>query len=148
MRREEGKISLNFITLQTPQTSKKDKIHVGHIFILSAIHEIPSHLLVQLSSPTIHPCFYARLVVVQLLGTIVLVSVGEMLACVRRRVSRPKEESKYLRIILISVLTLNVVLVIHVLDLLLGVVLGLLSVYEIHSLGLSQFVDLGASEAN
>ncbi len=46
------------------------------------------------------------------------------------------------RIILISTLSINIVLIIHVLNIFLGVVLSLLTVDEIHSLGLGEFVDL------
>lgn len=53
-----------------------------------------------------------------------------------------------LRIILIGTMSFNVVLVIHVLNILLGVVLGLLAVDEVHSLGLSQLVDLSTGKAD
>ena len=53
-----------------------------------------------------------------------------------------------LRIILISILALDVVLVIHGLGVLLGVVLGLLTVDEVHSLGLGELVDLSTGQTD
>jgi hypothetical protein len=50
----------------------------------------------------------------------------------------------YSRVILISTLVLDVVLIVHVVDLLLCVVLGLLTVDEVHSLGLSKLIDFCA----
>ncbi len=52
------------------------------------------------------------------------------------------------RVILIGTLSLDVVLVVHVLDLLLGVVLGLLAIDEVHTLGLGQLVNLSTSKTN
>lgn len=54
----------------------------------------------------------------------------------------------YLRVVLISALALDVVLIVHVLDLLLGVVLGLLTVDEVHAFSLGELVDLSAGKAN
>jgi hypothetical protein len=55
------------------------------------------------------------------------------------------EKQEYSRIILIIV---AVVAIVHALNLLLGVVLGLLAVDEVHALGLGQLVNLSASEAD
>jgi hypothetical protein len=49
---------------------------------------------------------------------------------------------------LISTLSLDVVLIIHALDVALGVVLGLLTVNEVHSLGLGELVDLSTSDTD
>ena len=57
-------------------------------------------------------------------------------------------QEPYLRVVLISTLALDVVLVVQVLALLSGVVLCLLTVDEVHALGLSELVDLSTGEAN
>jgi len=68
---------------------------------------------------------YNALVVVELLGSTVLVWV-----------------------VLISTLVLDVVLIIQVLSILLGVSLGLLTVDEVHSLGLSELVDFSTGDTD
>jgi hypothetical protein len=55
------------------------------------------------------------------------------------------KRKQYSRIILIVV---AIVAVVHALDLLLSVVLGLLAVDEVHALGLGQLVDLSTSETD
>jgi hypothetical protein len=52
------------------------------------------------------------------------------------------------RIILIGTLVLDVVLIIHILDILLGVVLGFLAINEVHSLRLGELVDLSTCETD
>jgi hypothetical protein len=52
------------------------------------------------------------------------------------------------RIILISTLSIDVVLIVHVLNVLLGVVLGLLAVDEVHALGLGQLVNFGTGNTD
>lgn len=52
------------------------------------------------------------------------------------------------RVILISSLATNVVVIVHVLYVLLRVSLGLLTVDKIHSLCLSQFIDLSTSNTD
>jgi hypothetical protein len=52
------------------------------------------------------------------------------------------------RIILIGTLSLDVVLIIHVLDVLLGVVLGLLAVDKVHALGLGKLVNLSTGNTD
>jgi hypothetical protein len=59
--------------------------------------------------------------------------------------SKIRKVKEYSRIILVL---LAIVLVIHVLNILLGVVLGLLPVDEIHALGLGQLVNLSTSETD
>jgi hypothetical protein len=59
--------------------------------------------------------------------------------------SKIRKVKEYSRIILVL---LAIVLVIHVLNVLLGVVLGLLPVDEIHALGLGQLVNLGTGETD
>lgn len=54
--------------------------------------------------------------------------------------------SSDLRVILVSTLSTDVVLLVEVLGVLLGVVLSLLAVDEVETLGLSQLVDLSTSE--
>jgi hypothetical protein len=53
-----------------------------------------------------------------------------------------------LRIVLIGTVSLDVVLVVHVLNVLPGVVLGLLTVDKVHSLGLGELVNLSTGEAD
>jgi hypothetical protein len=53
-----------------------------------------------------------------------------------------------LRVILVGALVLDVVLVVQVLDVLLGLVLGPLTVDEVQSLGLGELVDLRAGETD
>jgi hypothetical protein len=55
---------------------------------------------------------------------------------------------KDIRIILIGTLVLDVMLIIHVLDVLLGVVLGLLAINEVHALSLGELVNLSACESD
>jgi hypothetical protein len=49
---------------------------------------------------------------------------------------------------LISTLSLDIVLIIHALDVALGVVLGLLTVDEVHSLGLGELIDLSTGDTD
>ena len=49
---------------------------------------------------------------------------------------------------MIGTLVLDVVLVVHVLDVLPGVVLGLLTIDEVHSLGLGELVDFSTCETD
>lgn len=58
------------------------------------------------------------------------------------------EQSEYLRIILISTLPLDIVLIVHALNVALGVVLGLLTVDKVHSLGLGELVDLSTGDTD
>jgi hypothetical protein len=59
--------------------------------------------------------------------------------------SKIRKVKEYSRIILVL---LAIVLVVHVLNVLLGVVLGLLPVDEIHALGLGQLVNLSTGETD
>jgi hypothetical protein len=62
--------------------------------------------------------------------------------------ARQGKVKKDSRIVLIGTLSLDVVLIIHVLNVLLGVVLGLLAVDEVHALGLGQLVNLSTGNTD
>lgn len=57
-------------------------------------------------------------------------------------------EEQYSRIILISILAVDVVVVVHSLSILLGVMLGLLTVDEVHALGLGELVDFSTRKTD
>lgn len=83
-------------------------------------------------------------IVVELLGATVAVSA----LCVSKISIHQLRKRRGLRIVLISILASNIMLIIHVLNILLSMMLRFLAVNPIHSLCLCQFIDLCTCDTN